>query len=297
MTRPAPSNLSLQDPQPIGDNPPGIGWRIWLTTLVGLGLILLLGGWISGGKSGVEKTLIRLVQPVGLFWVLFTTWCIVGTLREGLQRRWPSWSAWLLFMVLTTTPLSEFVVRSLDADIRPFNPGVDEPLDNLVVLGGGTHQGPGRAELGGDGDRVMYAAELYFQGHTRRLTTTGDATPGVSRDVTSPREQTLEIWQKLRIPAEHIDTIAGINTSEEMNNLKENWARIGGERVGLLTSATHLARAMRLARSRGLDLIPVAADHDYANAPWSYLDFIPSAGPLNQLANCQHEYLAWFMGR
>jgi uncharacterized SAM-binding protein YcdF (DUF218 family) len=269
----------------------------WFAVLLFFVSALLVGGWLTGGKSGIEKTLARLVQPLTLFWMFFSVGCLLKTVHYGISETWKPWIVWFVFYLLTTSPLSEFCLRVLESDLKEFDPVAAGTLDNLVVLGGGTHQGPTRSELASDGDRVLFAAELYLQGHTKRLTTTGDASPGVSRDLTSPREQTLEIWQKLKIPSDAIDTIHGINTFEELKYLKENWDKIGGDKVGLLTSASHLPRALRLARARGLELIPVPADHDYTDLSMTYLDFIPSAGPLNQLAACQHEFMAWLVNR
>jgi uncharacterized SAM-binding protein YcdF (DUF218 family) len=269
----------------------------WFGTLLLLALLLMWGGWLTGGKSGSEKLLIRLVQPVGFAWLAYTAWLIQLAIRNSGQNCLKPFALWCIIMLLTTSPFSVWCVKQLESTNRQYDPREHGTLDTLVVLGGGTRQGPLRAELAGDGDRVMYAAQLYFQGHAKHLIATGDATPGVSRDFTSPREQTVEIWQSLKIPAPAISTIEGLNTFEELQNLSAIWPKIGTGRVGLLTSASHLPRAMRLARARGLELIPVPADHDYSDQPFTYLDFIPSAGPLNQLAACQHEWLAWLVHR
>lgn len=241
--------------------------------------------------------MIRLVQPIGLGWLCYTAWITLWAYLQRGQHCYRHILLWCIIMLLTTSPLSGWCVKRLEAVNQEYDPQRHGDLDVLVVLGGGTRQGPLRAELAGDGDRVMYATQLFFQGHAKHLIATGDATPGVSRDVTSPREQTIEIWQQLKIPAEAISTIAGLNTYQEIQSLKAIWPEIGHLRVGLLTSASHLPRAMRLARAQGLELIPVPADHDHSDQPLTFLDFIPSAGPLNQLAACQHEWMAWLVNR
>ncbi len=299
----------------------------WSRLVIGViifALIVAAGGWISGGKSGVEKSIIRLVQPVGLLWLFFSSWCVqvCGHPVVGCWRAWTnnpneshadsatglasasqraaalaSASTWLIFMMLTTSPFCTWCVWRLESSLESFRPEENPPLDAVVVLGGGTHQGPWRAELAGAGDRVMYAAQLYLQGHTKQLITTGDASPGVSKDLTSPREHTIDLWTKLKIPNSAIGTLHGKNTFQELQDLKKNWSQFENGRIGLLTSALHLPRAMRLARAQGLELYPIAADHLYAPQPLNYLDFIPSAGPLTQLAACQHEFMAWLVNR
>ena len=180
-----------------------------------------------------------------------------------------------------------------------FRPGQDPPLDVIVVLGGGTSSGPGRAQAGESGDRVLYAAQLYLQGQTAHLITTGEAQTvrGVQRP--GPAQETVEIWTQLGIPASDISTLPGLNTYQEMLALKPaldaDWS---GRRVGLLTSATHLPRALRLAADQGLtDLIPLAADHRWVDRPKSIQECLPSAAALAQFTRCQKEFLARLVSR
>jgi uncharacterized SAM-binding protein YcdF (DUF218 family) len=200
-------------------------------------------------------------------------------------------------MFLTTSPFAAWCVQRLESSVEAYRPERDGQVAALIVLGGGTHQGPWRAELSTAGDRVAYAAQLYLQNHTQRLITTGDATPGISRDTSSPREHTIELWTQLKIPEEAIGSLQGQNTFQELQSLKQIYDQFHGGRVGILTSAMHLPRAMRLAKAQGLEVVPLAADHIASSQPFTYLDFIPSAGPLNLLAACQHEFMAWLAGR
>jgi uncharacterized SAM-binding protein YcdF (DUF218 family) len=272
-------------------------WKRILFAAAVLGCALVALGVIAAGKSGAEKTLIRLMQPIGFGWLVFTAFCIQYTWDYGLRKARLGWLVWLVLVILTTTPFAGWCVRRLESSVEPYRPERDGQLAALVVLGGGTHEGPWRAELASAGDRVMYAAQLYFQNHTQRLITTGDATPGVSRDSSAPREHTIQIWTRLKIPEEAIGSLRGMNTFQELQSLKEVFDEFQGGRVGILTSAMHLPRAMRLAKAQGIDVVPLAADHISSSQPLTYLDFIPSAGPLCLLAACQHEFMAWFVGR
>lgn len=118
-------------------------------------------------------------------------------------------------------------------------------------------------------------------------------------DRIDPSELTIEIWTQLGIARDAIETLGGRNTYEELQALQQ---MLHGDpshrRVGLLTSAWHLPRAIRLGRDAGLpDLVPVAADHrQQVDAP-SFIDFIPSADSLARFDSCQREYLAWFVNR
>lgn len=274
-----------------------VTWKRILFTAAVFGVLLVLIGLVAIGKSGAEKTAIRLLQPIGFGWLLFTAFCLQVTWLNDLRRASFHWLIWIGVMVVTTTPLADWCTRRIESSVEAYRPEREGQLAAVVVLGGGTHQGPWRAELSSAGDRIMYGAQLYLQNHTLRLITTGDATLGVSRDSSSPREHTIELWSGLKIPEDVIGSLQGQNTFQEIQSLKNIFEQFNGERVGLLTSALHLPRAMRLAKAQGLDVVPLAADHISTSEPLTYLDFIPSSGPLNLLAACQHEFMAWFVGR
>lgn len=262
------------------------------------GAALIALGYMLHGKTGLEKSATKLVMPVGVLWLLLSGVLIQQCLRSGLARSLPTWCLWTLLTVASTAPLPDACLRYLESRETVFRPNEDPDLDVLVVLGGGTSQGPTRAQAGGGGDRVVYAAQLFLSGRTKRLITTGDAIQGFTGTRTSPKEHTLEIWTALGIPRSAIGTLSGLNTSQEMQSLKAIMPELQGQRIGLLTSASHLPRAMRLARAQGLsNLVPVAADYQSNSVSYGYTDFLPSASALDQLARCQHEFMAKLLGR
>jgi uncharacterized SAM-binding protein YcdF (DUF218 family) len=244
-------------------------------------VLLVCSGFVVDGKLVAEKTLTKLTFPFGLFWLLLTGW-MLDRLRSCQLAQWVAPGlAWLVMTGASCGPIVNQVVRQLETSVQPFQPERDPPLDLLVVLGGGTHLGPFRAEAGDAGDRVLYAAQLFHQGNTKRLLTTGESLPGLRGDRVDPSQLTIEIWTQLGIDRDTIETLGGRNTFEELQALQqmlEGDASHG--RVGLLTSAWHLPRAIRLGRAAGLhDLVPVAADHlQQADAP-NFVDFIPSRTP------------------
>ena len=74
--------------------------------------------------------------------------------------------------------------------------------------------------------------------------------------------------------------------------------KLAGKSVGILTSASHLPRAMRLAKARGLDdLIPLAADYRVTSSPKTFMSYIPSAGALDQFSRSQREIIARLVNR
>lgn len=274
-----------------------VSWRPALAIAVALGLLLVAFGYATYGKPLAEKTLTALVMPLGTIWLVCSGRIAQLLLRGPRTGLTPLVALWLVISVCGTRPLPRLVTRWLEASVSTYEPSRDGALDVIVVLGGGTSAGHWRAQASGAGDRLVMAAELYHQGFTKKLITTGRFTEGVSDAAPNPSDQTIEIWTRLAIPADAIQKLGGRNTSEEMIELKRIWPELGGQRVGLLTSANHLPRAVRLAKAQGLDVIPIAADVRTAIDDWGLLHFLPHAGNLAELSSSQHEIMAAFVRR
>lgn len=271
------------------------------TIFAGFLILLVLSGlgYYFHGKIGVEKTLTCFAYPVGASWLLLASW----TLQFLLALRIKSALFPLLFLTAltccTVSPIVDFVVRYLEDQVEPFDPQTAEQLDVIVVLGGGTKEGPNRAEAASSGDRVLYAAQLFHLGITDRLITTGTAIGGIGGSTQrSPSEQTIEIWSALGIPIEKIGTLEGRNTFEEIRSLSDLIKEEKLSRIGVLTSATHLPRAMRLAKEAGLpEFTPIAADHDYDAGPKRFADYLPNYKALSDFTGSYHEILAGLVDR
>ncbi len=221
--------------------------------------------------------------------------CVMGMRRRGTQ------SVFLFLAIGLWLVSSPFVVsqwsKSIESEVVSWDFRKDEPLDALVVLGGGTTRDPfGRSQFGASGDRVGWGAQLYLTGKTKKLVTTGTSLPGVDHG-DGPYQQTTEIWERLKIPGEDIEVLEGHNTFEEMKSLHARRDLWEGKRVGLLTSAFHMPRAMRLARTAGLDLIPVAADYRETTRTRTILFYLPNPHAMAGLEMILREKLAAFVSR
>ena len=270
-------------------------YGVWVLLTVVLGILGI--SWLAGGQFAVEKSLTQLVMPVGVLWLALTMLATLAWVCGESRFRWALSGCWLLLTVCGTAPLPEFCIRLMEANARGFRPWEDEPLDVLLVLGGGARSGPTRAEASVTGDRLVYAAQLYIQGQAKKLWATGTSSTG-GADEKDPNLLATEIWGGLGIPADAIRTLPGRNTREEIQSIKQALHEDAGVRVGILTSAAHLPRALRLASAAGLtELIPVPANHRSNRHGSSVSSFIPSVDNLEKLAVCQHEWLGWLVGR
>lgn len=200
-------------------------------------------------------------MPTGLLWLglgLTALWAF----RRGL--RFLGGFLMLLFfgLGLAGNPqVGAWMMGRLETTI-PALPQEAAPLDALFVLGGGSDvDEQGRAKLGPSGDRIAEAARLWHAGRTRCLVASGvsNNAPKGRRDLAA---ETRQIWMELGIPANAILCLEEpcFITRDEIRAYQRLKAREGWRRVGLLSSAWHLPRAMALAGHAGLEVVPVPSD-------------------------------------
>lgn len=265
--------------------------------------LLLAAVWMSDGRAAVEKLVLQIVAPVGLAWVSASVALLISLRR----RHW--WvvgllgSSWAILTLGGNGWCAGSLIRPLEADYLNTDPFQGPPFDALVILGGGLSEAAGgRIQLNQAGDRVVLAARLYHEGRAARLYCTGTRIESLAPGHTDPSRQARMILQQLGVADDDIVEVAGINTSDEMRHLAA--ALPGNSRVGLITSAWHMPRALRLARAQGLTLAPVPADFmtpldvDQAPGPGQILmALIPNSESLSGTRTALKEYLALAVGR
>lgn len=286
--------------------------------------LLLLGfcGALYVGATGVisgptmaEKLLTGLASPIGILWlslILMVYFCLL------LRQAWPALIGFFCLLVLTVCGnawVGGMLIRSLEAPYQDINVLELEPLDVVVVLGGGTNTRlNGNPQITFGGDRVRVAASLFHAGITDRLVCTGSQQFRSRPEELHPREEATAILMSLGVPKESLLEMKGNNTSEEMKSLKKWLAdqenvdnqpsgltSASGEprrlRVGIITSAWHMTRALRLAKANGLEVVPVPAD--FLSEPFipSPNWIVPGGYQLNITSLYIKENLAKIVGR
>jgi len=245
----------------------------------------------------VQKTLTALAMPCGLIWLL-----LVGATVLGWQRR----RAWLWnvlsLLLLYTLAGNNVVVSVLTAWLQQPFAAID-PLDAgdfeaIVVLGGGASERPGGyMQVNGSGDRVVLAARLYHAGRTPILVAAGNDPSWLRSRAVQFDEPTRVIWRQLRIPDDAMTSMFGRNTREEIIALHGLVEERQWRRVGLITSAWHMRRAMRLARTHEVAVDPLPADFRGGEVTWSSLSLIPDGGSMRDIQFGVKELLAMAVGR
>ena len=265
-------------------------------------LAFVSGAWWAMGRMVAEKMATALVMPCGLIWLSL----FVAILAARRARRSDLMAAiaipWLLITLLGNGIVVDAASREIEKPFRTINPLEQDPCDAVIVLGGGTMTGGnGRTQANASGDRILLAAQLYHAGIANRLYCTGRRIEALYPNQKDPAEEALELLTSLKVPPNAIEILEGHNTSEEMRLLSKTFGD-GGGRIGVLTSAWHLRRALQLAAKNGLNPVPLPADFispPNVGIPTAryVLDCIPQDQNLQTSAKILKEYLGSLVGR
>lgn len=248
----------------------------------------------------LSKLMAVLVYPVGLLSCVLlaaAVLLIAGRLRAA---RVLVIVATLLVFVAGNSWTAHALLRSLENAYRAQPMERIPEADVIVVLGGGLglpYPPRQHARLGGGSDRLLHALRLYRAGKAPRILLTGGNVfpqPGLESESYYARG-ILVLWG---VPEAAIvletDSRNTIQNAEHSARVLE---RRGWDDVLLVTSASHMRRAVLAFRHAGVAVTPAPTDFLAvdANRPEA-LSWIPSVGALSGTTHAVHEYLGriWY---
>jgi uncharacterized SAM-binding protein YcdF (DUF218 family) len=242
-------------------------WPRWKLAACGgaAAALLALAVWALPGRAIMEKVLGQLVMPTGILWAGMLAAALFAWHRRRLGQALAWLGFWLAFTVAGNEVVGGAMLEALEREYTSTRPRAETapvaPYDAVLVLGGGTRRlRSEEVTLSAKGDRVVLAARLHHRGLAPILVASGSSIPGAlyPRDLAA---ETLAIWTELGIDEGAVVTVPGpTNTREELEAYAALVRERGWERVGLITSAWHLRRAMRQAEAHDLHVVPIAAD-------------------------------------
>lgn len=237
-----------------------------------------------------------LLMPLGLLWLcLLATawWAWRVSKRLGLVLAGLALFLALVGNVHVGRALIGWLERSVPENV------VVEPLEALFVLGGGSDlDDQGRPMVSRAGDRLVKAALLWHEGKVKRLVASGVSMDERGR-IRNLAEESRVIWKGMGVPEAAVFDIGEPcrNTSQELAAARRMVARTGWTRVGLLTSAWHLPRALALARKEGLTVVAVRADVQGRPRAFQLWDVIPQEEGIRCTEMAAWELLGRLAGR
>jgi uncharacterized SAM-binding protein YcdF (DUF218 family) len=272
------------------------GWKLAvfvITAVFGIAWLLAIDPY------DLRKLVGACLMPAGVLWLalLGFAWRLASTGHPRLSA-----AAWTLWLGLTLTG-NVWVARGLmvwlERDYTHIDPMRLSGFDAVMVLGGGVGlHDHGQICLGEAGDRVMLAARLYHAGKAERLVTSGRFVPDAPDPVASVPAMTSMMWQDLGVPAERVVLLEGpTSTSEEIEQLAQLLAERSWQRVGLITSAYHLRRTLRLCRRHGISVTPLPANFMSTSFGPTPMNLIPQSDGFRSVQKGFWEILGAAVGR
>jgi len=213
---------------------------------------------------------------------------LAGVLTLVGWRRLARWVLGLAIaetLILSFPPVGDRLVLYLEDQARAAARDATACCyDAIVVLGGGISPAhpPEQPEpdLNDSSDRVWEAARLYHRGAAPRIVISGGSF--LARNggpPTTEADAMLSFLIALGVPATAIvNEPKALNTIENIRFVR---ALVGEKRVALVTSASHMPRALKLARRAGLNVGAFPTDFEatpLARVPWD--NWLPSTDSL-----------------
>jgi uncharacterized SAM-binding protein YcdF (DUF218 family) len=205
----------------------------------------------------------------------------------------------LVGLWLAATPLAaRLTLGALEARYPALSAADSPAADIAIVLGGGT-RGPAPPrpgpDLGEAADRVLFAADLFKAGKVRRIVVSGGNIPWDA--ATEPEAETIaKLLVSWGVPESAIITAGSSRTTaENAREVEELWPALGASSALLVTSASHMPRALAAFRKSGLPVTPAATDVRIVQQPLVFLDLLPDSQSLDQTSDAAKEVIGSFI--
>lgn len=249
----------------------------------------------------LSKLLPLFIYPLGIVCVLM----VIALVSLWKRPRLATTALVLALIVLlgaSNSWAANLLVRSLEWQNMPA--AVDlASAEAIVVLGGATKPAaPPRpsVDLKEEGDRVLYAAQLYRQGKAPLVILSGGR---VAWSGTGPSEamDMKTILSQMGVPESAIlEEPTSLNTHENAVNVKKILTSLGINRVLLVTSAMHMPRSLLIFQRQGIAAIPAPTDFlvtanelpELSSTPQAtLLNLLPDTERLHQFTRALKEYI------
>lgn len=248
----------------------------------------------------LDKLMSQLAYPLGLSLAL----CLLALVLQAFGRRRLGGAAVFLAVLWlggwSLPAVSNALRLSLEGRFANTPVAALPQADVVVVLGGGMGVGPPDwpyPDLGSAADRVWQGARILRAGKARWVIVSGGSVPW-SGERGSVAEATRALLVDLGVPAEAV-LLEGRSLNTRQNALySADLIRARGfQRVLLVTSALHMARALETFRAVGIEAIPAPTDFEVMPEPAHLLAWLPDAEALAAGTRALKEYLGLWMYR
>ncbi|BAY19754.1 hypothetical protein NIES21_56190 [Anabaenopsis circularis NIES-21] len=191
-----------------------------------------------------------------------------------------------LLLLCSNAWVAKALVRSLEWQNLP-----SQQMPNaeaIIVLGGATKSAffpRPDVDLSEQGDRIIYAAQLYRQKKAPVIIVSGGRIDW--RNGGTPESTDIaSILTEIGVPSQAIiEEPLSLNTYQNAVNVKKILQSRGIHKVLLVTSAMHMPRSLKIFRRQSIDAIPAPTDFLVTQGELQELGSTPKAALLNLLPN------------
>ncbi|RYD83731.1 MAG: YdcF family protein [Verrucomicrobiaceae bacterium] len=250
------------------------------------------------------RQLLLLIQPFGFVWLCL----LVLTLRLCWIRLWrfavATGALVVLMFIVGATDFPGALLRSLEREFAGVQVEQLPEVDAVVLLGGGGQ--PSRFEasslhLTRAGDRVLMAVHLMRLGKAPVLVIGGGAgkLDGTLRNEADLVRNWISDWNLLKTPRQTTPEILSLghctDTHHEALKVRALADSRGWRRVLLVTSASHMRRALATFRTAGVAAEPVACNFitTVSTSAAEARLTVPRYEGLEKIAIVLHEWVGW----
>ncbi|MGK7297082.1 MAG: YdcF family protein [Candidatus Wenzhouxiangella sp. M2_3B_020] len=227
----------------------------------------------------------------------------------GLLLAWRDWRfgkalvlvSLIALWLLATPAVSDALRWSLERQYPP-RPIAEVPqADAIVALGGGMRPASSRnpyPDLGAAADRYWHAWRLWRAGKAPEIVVSGGALPWRDSRGTEA-DAAVRFLTNLGVPADRIllESVS-LDTRQNAQMTEAVLRTRGARRVLLVTSALHMRRALARFDIPGIEMIPVATDHEVSDDPPGLIRWLPDSDALDGSRRAIKEFLGyWLIGR
>ena len=243
------------------------------------------------------KLLPVFVYPVGLVVALFALAALLSLRSRPVAGRVIAGVAVGWLWIASTPSFSDWALTTLESQHPPREIAELPKVDAIVILGGAIDHpvGPRRSiDLSEAADRVLFATRLFKAGKAPRLLVTGGNLPwaaGSQPEALLIRDLLVE-WG---VSATAIEAAGrSRNTYENAREIAEIQARTPFRMALLVTSASHMPRAVAVFKKAGIPVVPAATDVQVLkNVPWTILRWLPDARALRWTTVAVKEWIGF----
>lgn len=247
----------------------------------------------------LQKTLGLLAMPAGILWLLL----LAAGLRCWRAGRKPFGTFLLATALLYACAGNVYVGGALLTRLEATVPRADSfpgpPFDAVFVLGGGSQENLlGHPQLDSEGDRLCMAARMWHRGEARLLVASGMNRTGL-HGLRDGGEESRIIWRDLGVPDSAILVVKDPCwiTRDEIAAYRRLQETFGWKRMALVSSASHLPRALNLAKKAGLPVTPVGANWRGRSLPFQLQYLVPQGEGFLDVQRACWEFLGRMVGR